>query len=301
MGVVLKAAGVLLMLAAGAAAAHLIERWLLRTRAEKGPAFSIQIKPDVTIAQADRWMYPAGPLSALFAIAAGLVVVPFDRHLIAADLGIGVFYFIVMIDFTVLGLSMGGWGANTPHGTEVYYRAVAQLVAYVVPLGLAYIGAIMMAKSLSTVRIVEAQSGLWFIVVQPIGFALYLVTALMQAFRAPFLEPFSSKIDGGVLRLYGGWKAWAWRLSLSGLLFAVAAMGAVLFLGGWGGPWLPGIVWMLIKTLALMVLLIWLGTKFKPLTTDRMLQLSWKILTPVGLVNVLIVGGLILLGVGVKN
>ncbi|MFZ0613768.1 MAG: hypothetical protein WAM73_16135, partial [Desulfobacterales bacterium] len=92
MGVVLKAAGVLLMLAAGAAAAHLIERWLLRTRAEKGPAFPIQIKPDVTIAQADRWMYPAGPLSALFAIAAGLVVVPFDRHLIAADLGIGVFY-----------------------------------------------------------------------------------------------------------------------------------------------------------------------------------------------------------------
>ena len=301
MGIVLPAAGVISMLLLGALATHWIERGFLKACVEKGAAVSVQVKPDVAITQADRWMYPAGPISTVFAVAAALVVIPFDRELVAADLGIGVFYFIVMVDFAVLGLSMGGWGANTPAGTEVYYRAVAQLVAYVVPLGLAYIGAIMMAKSLSTVRIVEAQSDVWFIVVQPIGFALYLVTALMQAFRTPFLEPFSSEIDYGVMRLYGGWKAWAWRLSLSGLLFVVSAMGAVLFLGGWHGPWLPGPVWMLVKTFAMMVLLLWLGAKFKPLTTDRMLQLSWKILTPVGLINVLIVGALILLGVGVKN
>ena len=90
---------------------------------------------------------------------------------------------------------MGGWGTNTPNGTEVYYRAVAQLVSYVIPLGLAYIGAIMMARSLSTVKIVEAQSGIWYVVLQPIGFLLYLATGLMQAFRAPFLEPFSKHID----------------------------------------------------------------------------------------------------------
>ncbi len=301
MGVILPAVGVVIVMVLGAFAAHWLERGLLGSRAEAGAAFPVRIRPDAVIEQADRWMYPAGPVSALFAIAAGLAVIPFSRELVAVDLGIGVFYFIVVIDFTVLGLSMGGWGANTPFGTEVYYRAVAQLVAYVIPLGLAYIGAIMMAGSLSTVRIVEAQSGIWFIVVQPIGFVLYVITAQMQAFRAPFLEPFSSKIDYGVLRLYGGWKAWAWRVSLSGLLFAVSAMGAVLFLGGWHGPWLPGPVWMLIKTFAMMVLLVGLGARFRPLTTDEMLQLSWKILTPVGLANVLIVGGLILLGVGVKG
>jgi len=301
MGVIPTALAVIMVVLAGAGLTHLVERGLVRSRKEQGIAMPVRAGKEIDIPQADRWMYPAGPVSALFAIAAAMVVIPFGRDLVGADLGIGVFYFIVMVDFTVLGLAMGGWGANTPHGTEVYYRAVAQLVAYVVPLGLAYIGAIMMAQSLSTIRIVEAQSGLWYIVLQPIGFLLYLATGLMQSFRAPFLEPFSSTIDHGVLSLYGGWKAWYWRIAMSGLLFVVSAMGAVLFLGGWQGPLLPGPVWMLLKTGAMMLLFTWLGAKFRPMTTDEMLQLSWKILTPVGLANVLVVGGLILLGVGVKQ
>lgn len=301
MGVILPVLWVLLLLLAGAGLAHGIEIRLLRHHLEKGPALAVRGRAEIVIEQADRWMLPAGPVSAIFGVTAALVVIPFGPNLVAADLDIGVFYFIVMIDFVVLGLSMGGWGANTPHGAEVYYRATAQLVAYVVPLGLAYIGAIMMAQSLSTVRIVEAQSDLWYIVVQPIGFILYLITASMQIFRLPFLEPFSSTINFGVVRLYGGWKAWIWRLALSGLLFAVSAMGAVLFLGGWHGPWLPGPVWMLFKTIVILVLLVWSGGRFRPMTIDRMLQLSWKVLTPVGLVNVLIVGGLILMGVGVKG
>ncbi|MFZ0390187.1 MAG: NADH-quinone oxidoreductase subunit H, partial [Calditrichia bacterium] len=80
----------------------------------------------------------------------------------------------------------------------------------------------------------------------------------------------------------------------------VAAMGAVLYLGGWKGPVLPGPLWMLLKTFVLMALMLWLGMKVKPQTTAGMLSLSWKILTPAGLLNVLIVGALILLGVGVK-
>ncbi len=247
---------------------------------------------------ADRWLYPAGAVMALIGVAAGAVVIPFGPGLLGADLGIGLFYFIVVLDFVVLGLALTGWGANTRNSVEVYYRIVAQLVAYVVPLGLAYIGAIMMARSMSTTQVVEAQSGLWFIVLQPLGFALYLVTGLMQSYRAPFLEPFSRHIDHGIAAVVGGWQALVWRLALSGLLFLVAAMGAVLFLGGWRGPWLPGPVWMLLKTFALMALMLWLGARFPPLSTARMLELSWKVLTPVGLLNVLIVGGLILLGVG---
>ncbi len=96
----------------------------------------------------------------------------------------------------------------------------------------------------------------------------------------------------------GGWQAFIWRLSLAGLLFVVAAMGAVLYLGGWLGPWLPAPVWMLLKTFALMAFMLWLGRRVQPLSTAQMLKLSWRILTPVGLVNVLIVGALILLGVG---
>jgi NADH-quinone oxidoreductase subunit H len=194
-------------------------------------------------------------------------------------------------------MAFAGWGANTRQGVEAYYRIVAQLVSYIVPLGLAYIGAIMMARSLSTLRIVAAQSGLWFIALQPLGFALYVVTGLMQSYRAPFLEPFSHQIEHGILSVYGGWGGWLWRITLSGLLFLVAAGGAILYLGGWQGPFLPGPAWMLLKTFAMMALMIWVGGRVRPLNVAQMLALSWKILTPVGLLNVLIVGALILLGV----
>ena len=103
-----------------------------------------------------------------------------------------------------------------------------------------------------------------------------------------------------MLGVSSGWSAWAWRAALAGLLFVVAAMGALLFLGGWLGPVLPGPVWMLLKTLALVALMLWIGRRVKPLSTAQMLRLSWRVLIPAGLVNVLLVGGLILLGVGPK-
>ena len=267
---------------------------------ELGPAVPVRLGEGVRPAQPDPWMYVAGPVMAFLGACFAAVVVPFGPALVARDLGIGLFYFIVVVDFVVLGIALGGWGANTPAAVEACYRGVAQLIAYVVPLGLAILGPIMMARSLSTVAIVEAQraADLWYVLVQPQGFALYLVTALMQVYRAPFLEPFAARIDGGVLGVFGGASALLWRLALSGLLFVVAAMGAVLFLGGYVGPVLPGPVWMVIKTLFVMALMLWLGRRVRLLSTAEMLALSWKVLIPVGLVNVLIVGGLILLGVG---
>lgn len=298
MGVALPALAALLLLVTGALATAWLEPRLVPQGADPGAAAPVSLEPDRLPETADRWMYPAGPVMALVAVTLGAVVIPFGKDLVVADLTIGVFYFLVVVDIFALGLSLGGWGANQRQAVEVYYRATAQLVAYVVPLGLAYIGAIMMAESLSTVSIVEAQKNLPFLVLQPIGFALYLVTGLMQCYRAPFQEPLARTIEHGLLPVYGGWKAAVWRVALSGLLFVVGAMGAVLFLGGWHGPLLPGWLWMLLKTFAMIALMVWLGRRFEPLSTARMLELSWKVLTPVGLVNVLIVGGLILLGVG---
>ncbi len=301
MGIVVKSLAVLAALVGAALLTSLLERWLVSSAGgELGPAATPNPSEGVALANEDRWLFPAGPLSALFGVALAMIVLPFGPDLVGQDLGIGVFYFIVVVDFVVLGIALSGWGANTPNAVEACYRIVAQLVAYVVPLGLALVGAIMMAQSLSTVRIVEAQAGLWYIVLQPIGFALYIVTGLMQTYRAPFLEPFAQSIDGGVLGVAGGWHAAVWRLALSGVLFVVAAMGAVLFLGGWRGPLLPGLVWMLLKTYGLMALMLWLGRRVRPLSVAQMLALSWKILIPVGLANVLLVGVLILLGVGVS-
>lgn len=292
------------VLVAGALGTALIEPRLIPEGAEKGPATPARLRERLRPGRRDPWMYAAGPVVAFFGVCLAAVVLPFGPALVARDLGIGLFYFIVVVDFVVLGIALGGWGANTPHAVEACYRAVAQLIAYVVPLGLAILGPIMMARSLSTVDIVEAQraAGLWYVVAQPLGFALYLVTGLMQVYRAPFLEPFAARIEGGVLGVFGGPGALLWRLALSGVLFVVAAMGAVLFLGGYAGPldlapaWGP--LWMALKTLAVMVAMLWLGRRIPLLGTAEMLALSWKLLIPVGLVNALLVGGLILLGVG---
>ncbi len=275
--------------------AHL-EHWI--GTPQRGPARPVGLTHDVAPPNADKWLYPAGPVTALMGVLLGAVVLPFGPGLVARDLGIGVFYFLVVIDFVVLGVALSGWGANTPDSVESCYRIVAQLVSYIVPIGLAYVGAIMMARSLSTVRIVEAQAGLWFVVLQPIGFALYVVTGLMQSYRHPFLEPFADGIGGGVLGASGGWSALLWRVALSGVLFLVAAMGAVLFLGGWSGPWLPAPAWMALKTFGLMALMLGLGRLVRPLSVAEMLALSWRVLVPVGLANVLVVGALILFHLG---
>ena len=287
------------LLLAGAGATFLLEPRFLRTD-EAGPASRGQVRPARRPKMIDPWMYYAGPVVALLGTAWATVVIPFGPELIGADVNIGLFYFIVVVDFVVLGLALAGWGANTPHGIEACYRAVSQLAAYVIPLGLAIIGPIMMARSLSTVAIVEAQAdaGLWYVVAQPVGFALYIVCGLMQTYRAPFLEPFADRIDRGVLGVSGGWMILLWRVALAAVLFVVSAMGAVLFLGGYAGPLLPGPVWMALKTFGMMILMLWLGRKVRLLTVDEMLRLAWKILIPIGLANVLIVGALILLGVG---
>lgn len=299
-GIVGNALAVFAALIAGAWLTVLLERRLYSSVQERGTAAAVRLSREVQLSSPDRWLYPAGPITALFGVALATAVIPFGPDLIGSDLGIGVFYFIVVVDFVVLGIALAGWGANTADTVDACYRIVAQLVAYVVPLGLAYVGAIMMARSLSTVEIVKAQSGLWFIVLQPIGFVLYVVTGLMQSYRVPFAEPFSSKIGYGILSISGGWMAIVWRVALSGVLFVVAAMGAILYLGGWLGPLLPGPIWFLLKTYGLMTLMVWLGTKVQPMSTAKMLALAWRLLIPVGMLNVLIIGAEILLGIGPK-
>lgn len=292
------ASTVLAALLAGAALTWALERLFSSESSEARPTMTVEFWQNLDFPNADRWLLPAGPVVAFVGVALAVVVLPFGSSLIGRDLGIGVFYFIVVVDCVMLGIALSGWGVNTPDAVEGCYRVVAQLVAYVVPLGLAYVGVIRMARSLSTIAIVEAQSRFWFVVLQPIGFLLYLATGLMQSYRAPFVEPFAASISGGVLGASGGWLALLWQGVLSSLLFLVAAMGAVLYLGGWNGPWLPGWAWMLTKTYVLMALMLWMGRRVRLLSTAEMLALSWNVLIPIGLVNVLLVGGMILLGIG---
>jgi NADH-quinone oxidoreductase subunit H len=131
---------------------------------------------------------------------------------------------------------------------------------------------------------------------QPLGFAIYLVAALMTTYRRPFdLPQAGSEIGGGVLAEYSGPRLLLFELSLDALFIVLVAAGTVLFLGGGRGPWLASPVWLALKTFGVAGALLWIGRQMPRLRHDQMLAVSWKVLLPASLVNVAIVGVAILI------
>ena len=254
-------------------------------------AFSLLRQTDLTPRAADGWLFHSAPLVALTTAALAALVIPLGPDLLGFDPAIGLFYFVIVFGPFIVAVMNAGWGQNSKAGLFGTFRAAAHLLAYEVPFGFAVIGPVMAAGSLQVSRVVAAQSGLWYAVWQPLGLALYLVSALFLTFRHPFDIPQAgSELGGGVLGEYSGPRLLLFRLALDGLFGVVMAMGVVLFFGGWQGPWLPPAVWMVLKTGALAAAVLW-ATRFVPrLRQDQMLSLAWKVLLPAALLNVALVG-----------
>lgn len=304
MSAFLPALGALLVLVVGAYAVAALERWI-----ELGPrhlraALTLPLSEGGMLLReenlaprgADGLLFRSAPLVAFATVALAALVIPIGPGLIGFDPAIGIFFFIVVLSPVVVAMMNAGWGQNTKEGLFGTFRAAAYLLSYEVPMGFAAIGPVMAAESLSTTRIVEAQAGLWYAAWQPLGFAIYLVTALYTSFRHPFdLPQAGSELEGGVWSEYSGARLLLFKLALDGLFLVLMAMGVVLFLGGWRGPLLPAPVWMALKTLGLAALVLWGGRRLPRLRHDQMLALAWKVLLPASLVSVMLVGILALL------
>jgi NADH-quinone oxidoreductase subunit H len=239
----------------------------------------------------DGLMFRSAPLIAVTAVGLAALVIPLGPNLVGFDPSIGLFYFIVVLGPFVVAMMNAGWSQNSKEGLFGTFRAAAYLLSYEVPLGFAAIGPVMAAESLSTVRIVEAQSALWYVIWQPLGLAIYLLSALMLAFRHPFdMAQAGNELEGGVLAEYSGPRLLLLKVALNALFVLLMSMGVVLFFGGWRGPFLPGPVWFVLKTAVLAALVLW-ASRFVPrLRHDQMLSLAWKILLPASLVNIVLVG-----------
>ncbi|MBF6614508.1 MAG: NADH-quinone oxidoreductase subunit H [Chloroflexi bacterium] len=245
---------------------------------------------------ADRLLFRSAPLIVLAVVALVGLVVPVGPGLVGFDPSIGLFYFIVVLSPFVIAMMNAGWSQNSKEGLFGTFRAAAHLISYEVPLGFAAIGPVMAAESLSTMRIVEAQSGLWYAVWQPLGLAIYLLAALFMTFRHPFAIPQAgTELEGGVLSEYTGPRLLLFKISLDAVFLLLMAMGVDIFFGGWQGPFLAGPVWFVLKTGILAGLVLW-AARFAPrLRQDQMLALAWKVLLPASLLNVALVGILALL------
>lgn len=229
------------------------------------------------------------PVAALLAAA----VLPWGR-LPVADLDVGVVWFNAMEVLAWAAVWMVGWGANSALALVGGYRFVAQGLAYELPHMFAIITAALGAESLRVTDIVDAQQDLWFVVIMPVAFVVYLISAAAMTFWGPFDAPVSRDVAGGAAAELSGID----RLVFAGgrwmLFVAAAAMAVPLFLGGGGGPWLPAWLWVAVKTAAVLALLVWLRRKVPTLRMDRWTEFAWVVLIPATIAQALVVAIVVL-------
>ncbi|EIW16418.1 MULTISPECIES: NADH-quinone oxidoreductase subunit NuoH [Pelosinus] len=248
-------------------------------------------KEDIMPVGADRWLWILAPVLLFIPSAAVYVVFPFDNQAIFADLNIGIFYFIAVSSQATLPFLMAGWASNSKYALIGGMRTVAQMLSYEIPLVFSILGVVMIVGSMRMSDIVAAQQQVWFIVVQPLAFIIFLIAATAETNRAPFdLVESESELVAGPFTEYSGMRWALFFLAEYANLFAASAIAVTLFLGGWNGPWLPGWLWFLLKTALMIFVFMWLRWTFPRPRVDQLMAFGWKILLPLSLVNVVLTG-----------
>ena len=212
-----------------------------------------------------------------------------------ADVNVGLLYIFAVSSLAVYGAILGGWASNNKYSLLGALRLSAQMVSYELALGLSVIGVLMISGTLSTVKIVEAQKCMPFIVYQPLGFLIFLTAAFAECARTPFdLIECENELVAGFQTEYSSMK---WALFMMGEyihIIVASALIVTLFLGGWQGPVLPPVVWFMLKTFAMVFFFIWVRGTFPRFRFDQLMRLGWKVLVPLSLVNILCTGAVIL-------
>lgn len=259
-------------------------------------------KEDIRPAAADRWIWWWAPAVSFVAVFAAFVAVPFGENLVIRDFNIGVIYIVAITTFGVISMLMAGWGSNNKYSLLGGFRSAAQVVSYEVPMVLAILSVVMVAGSLSMMSIVQAQEGTmlgfipnWFIFRHfPFGliaFIVFIIAGTAETNRTPFdLPEAESELVAGFATEYSGMKYAMFYLAEYSAMYVMAAMGTVLFLGGWHGPFLPSWLWFAAKSVFLVCVLMWFRWTFPRLRVDQLMELSWKFLIPVAFINLLAVG-----------
>jgi len=210
---------------------------------------------------------------------------------VIADLNVGLLYVFAMGSLAVYGAVLGGWASNNKYSLLGGLRLTAQMISYELALGLSVIGVLMLAGSLSLVKIVEAQKSMWFIAYQPLGFVLFMISAFAECARTPFdLIECENELVAGFQTEYSSMKWGMFMMGEYGHIIVASALATTLFLGGWQGPVLPPIAWFMIKTFALVFFFIWVRGTFPRFRFDQLMKLGWKVMLPLCLVNILFTG-----------
>ncbi|WP_349255404.1 NADH-quinone oxidoreductase subunit NuoH [Spectribacter acetivorans] len=244
---------------------------------------------------ADKFVFVLAPALAMFTGLMAFAVVPFAPGVGIIDMNIGLLFFLAMTSLGVYAVVFAAWASNNKYALLGGMRTAAQMVSYEVFMGLALLGVVMQAGSFNLRTIVEAQAGLWYVVPQFLGFVIFFIAGVAETHRMPFdLPEAEHELTAGFHTEYSGMKFGMFFVGEYVGVILVSAMTVVLFLGGWLGPWLPPLVWFVLKTSAVVVFFILLRASLPRPRYDQLMSFGWKVMLPLALLNVAVTGAMVL-------
>jgi NADH-quinone oxidoreductase subunit H len=265
-------------------------------------AVKLLTKEDILPAAADPFIFRLAP--AVVAVVALLMfaVVPVGPDirlfghpvpLVITDLNVGLLYVFALSSLGVYGVALGGWASNSKFALLGGIRGAAQMISYELALGLSLVPIVMLAGSFSLSAIVEAQSRIPFIFLQPVSFVIFVISAMAESKRIPFdLPEAENELGAGFHTEYSGMRFGLFFLGEYVHIQVLGALTAVFFLGGWRGPLLPPPVWLLLKIFLVAVAMIWIRGTLPRLRYDQLMVLGWKVLIPAALINIVLTGAI---------
>jgi NADH-quinone oxidoreductase subunit H len=243
----------------------------------------------ITPEDVDKLIYLLAPIVMFLPVLVSFVVIPFSPTLIIRDLNVGLLLIFAFSTLSVLAILMAGWSSNNKYSLLGAIRSVAQNIAYEIPLLITAMSVILMAGSFKPTDIIAQQSIVWNIFWQPLAFLLFIICGTAETNRAPFDIPEAeSELVAGFHTEYSGMRFAIFFLAEYTNMFIVSAVATILFLGGWKGPFLPPVVWFLLKVYAMIFLMMWFRWTFPRLRFDQLVTFAWKILIPLALANLIL-------------
>ncbi len=266
-------------------------------------ALKLIFKEELIPAKADKFLFVLAPVITMIPALIITGVVPwgppltlFGREITLqiADINIAALYILTVTSISIYGITLAGWSSNNKYATMGGLRATAQMISYELALGLSFVGPILLASSMSITDIVEAQKGMWFIVLQPLAGIIYFIAAVAEVNRSPFDMPEAEQeLVAGYHVEYSGMKFALFFMAEYIKMIAISIIGASVFLGGYWGPFVSQVPWLgpiylFIKVLILLFVLIWIRATTPRFRYDRLMAFGWKVLFPLSLLSILV-------------
>ena len=261
-------------------------------------------KEEVIPTNANRYLYIAAPIVSLVPAFLTFAVVPFGPWLQVTDLSVGLLFIFAVTSLGVYGIVLGGWASNSKYPLMGAMRSSAQMISYELSLTLSVVGVLMIANTLSLRELVIAQQSTWLgfiprwnIFLQPVAFAIYLISGIAESNRLPFdMAESEQELVAGWHTEYSSMKFLMFMMAEYANMIAVASLATVLFLGGWNGPMfgpallqmvLP-IIWFVLKVSVLIFFYLLLRSTIPRFRYDQLMKFGWKVLLPLALANILV-------------